>query len=77
MRRRWVLLIIGAFAVSILAWGYVKSGIARDEEEEEMISITKPERKYNIRTLNKLDAILSNQKIIMEDLEEIKKAVNR
>ena len=73
MKRRRILLIVCAFFVMGTAWVHVRSGVARDEA----LSITKPERYYSIKLSNKLDEVLANQKIILQELKEIKTAIKR
>ncbi len=73
MKRWQILLIIGVFAVLTLVWGHVKSGMAR----EEVLSITKPERFYSIKISKKLDIVLTNQQLIIQELKELKKAIKK
>jgi len=73
MRRWQILLIIGVFAVLTLVWGHVRSGMAK----EEALSITKPERFYSIKISKKLDEVLANQQLILQELKELKKAVKK
>jgi hypothetical protein len=56
----------------ILVWGYVRSGMAEDNKA---LSITKPERFYSIKISKKVDEVLANQQLILQELAEIKKAI--
>jgi hypothetical protein len=73
MKKWQILLILSVFAISLLIWGHIRSGIAK----EEALSITKPERYYSIRLSKKLDEVLANQKLIMQELKELRKAVTK
>ncbi|MFH1753616.1 MAG: hypothetical protein ABH875_05480 [Candidatus Omnitrophota bacterium] len=73
MKRWQTLLLISAFVVLNLVWGHVKSGMAK----EEALSITKPERFYSIKLSKKLDEVLVNQELILQELKELKKAIKK
>lgn len=73
MKRWQILFIISVFAVLTLVCGHVKSGMAKDES----LSITKPERFYSIKLAKKLDEVLVNQQAILQELNEIKKAIKK
>ena len=73
MKKWQILLILSVFTISFLIWGHVRSGMAK----EKTLSITKPERYYSIKLSKKLDAVLANQQLIIQELKELRKAVTK
>jgi len=73
MKKVWVILLISAVFLSALALWNAKPGIAK--EKGETIGITKPEKFYSQKLSVKIDEVLNNQRLIIQELTEIKGAL--
>lgn len=69
MGRRWMIIIFILLAISLLIWG----GARRSAAQQERITISKPERFYSRKILEKLDVVLQNQNLILNELKGIRR----
>jgi hypothetical protein len=71
MKRWQIITILSVIAVSLFIGVRVKSTAAQG------LSITKPERQYTIKILNKLEEVLVNQHQILRELAEMREAAEQ
>lgn len=73
MKRWQVSLAIFVFILFFLVWGQIRTNMATAQT----IGIRKPEKTYTIRILKKIGEVLSNQRLIMQELDEIKRIIKK
>ena len=72
MRRWQIIALLSVIAVSLLLWSSTRSSVAANG-----LSITKPEKQYMIKILDKLDEVVGNQQAILQELSVIREKVEK